>query len=296
MMGAEKFFETDEGPFHYIDWGGIGPLAHLSHATGLCAGVYTPLAEKLSARLHVVGMDDRGHGRTRALADPRRLRSWDTFARDLESFFERFDRPVIAMGHSRGAVASLLLAVKRPDLVSALVLIDPTILPYSWMWWWYLAKKTGAARLVPIVATAAKRRYRWPDRKTILENYRKKAVFQSWQAEFLEAYIEHGTEADRDGGVRLCCRPVWESKAFAACSHDVWRYVNQLKQPTLLLYGDRSDTCLPATVRRFSRSVPHARITAFERTGHFVPMERPGEVAAAISDFIDQISHGETEE
>lgn len=290
MMGTDKFFETDDGPFHYIDWGGNGPLVHLSHATGLCAGVYTPLAEKLSGKLHVVGMDDRGHGRTRATADPRKLRSWDTFAEDLESFFERLDRPVIAMGHSRGAVASLLLAVKRPDLVSALVLIDPTILPYSWMWWWYLAKMTGAARWVPIVATAAKRRYLWPDRKTILENYRRKTVFRSWQAEFLEAYIECGTEVLQDGGVRLCCRPAWESKAFATCSHDIWHFVNRLKQPTLLLYGDRSDTCLPATVRRFSRSVPHAHITALERTSHFVPMERPGEVTAAIYDFIDRIS------
>jgi pimeloyl-ACP methyl ester carboxylesterase len=33
------------------------------------------------------------------------------------------------MGHSRGATASLLLAGKRPDLIRALVLIDPTILP-----------------------------------------------------------------------------------------------------------------------------------------------------------------------
>ncbi|MGD8990417.1 MAG: hypothetical protein PVI00_03070, partial [Desulfobacterales bacterium] len=39
----------------------------------------------------------------------------------------------------------------------ALVLIDPTILPFSWMWWWYVFKLTGLTRFVPIVATAAKR-------------------------------------------------------------------------------------------------------------------------------------------
>ena len=28
-----------DGPFHYINWGGAGPLAHISHATGFCAGM-----------------------------------------------------------------------------------------------------------------------------------------------------------------------------------------------------------------------------------------------------------------
>ena len=69
--------------------------------------------------------------------------------------FASLGGPIIALGHSRGGTASLLLAAKYPDLVRALILIDPTILPFSWMWWWYLAKKTGAARFVPIAYRAA---------------------------------------------------------------------------------------------------------------------------------------------
>ena len=187
LAPVSKKFNTVDGEFHCLDWGGTGPLAHFSHATGLCAGVYAPLARQLTDSFRLVSMDDRGHGRTRATADPDKLQSWHTFASDLEFYFEQLDEPVIAMGHSRGAVASLLLAAKRPELISALVLIDPTILPFSWMWWWYLAKKTGATRWVPIVATAAKRRYLWPDREAILENYRRKSVFRTWQTGFLEA-------------------------------------------------------------------------------------------------------------
>lgn len=157
-MRHDHNFKSSEGDFHYIDWGGSGPLAHFAHATGFCAATYTPLAERLGKSLRVLGMDDRGHGRTRAEADARKLRNWDIFAEDLERFFEHLGEPVIAMGHSRGAMVSLLVAVKRPDLVRALILIDPTILPLSWMWWWFLAKKTGLSRFVPIAVRATKRR------------------------------------------------------------------------------------------------------------------------------------------
>ncbi len=261
-------------------------MAHFAHATGLCAGVYSPLAHILRSELSILGMDDRGHGRTCVPADPDRLTGWNVFADDLELFFDHLEKPVIAMGHSRGAAVSLMLAIRRPDLIRALVLIDPTILPFAWMWWWYLAKKSGLARWMPIVATAAKRRSVWPDQESILRSYRQKTVFRTWRDGFLEAYIADGTAKALPGGVRLCCEPAWESKCFAVCPHDIWRYVPQLTQPVLVLYGANSDTFLGPAVRRFRSRVPHARFKCFEKCGHFVPMEQPGATAEAILDFL----------
>lgn len=290
MSRHDCTFKGPNGDFHFIDWGGAGPLAHFAHATGLCAGVYAPLVELLRSRLEMIGMDDRGHGKTEAPANPRRLKNWDIFVEDLQLFFDHFKKPVIAIGHSRGATVSLLLAIKRPELISALVLIDPTILPYSWMWWWYLAKKTGVAKRIPIVATAARRKYIWPNRETILNAYRHKGVFQSWKDGFLEAYIAEGTEDSDQGGVKLSCEPAWESKCFAVCPHDVWRYIPKLQQPTLILYGAKSDTFLPAAVKRFELNVPHAAFHCFENTGHFVPMERPNQSAETILTFLKSMA------
>ena len=286
MPERDCTFSGPEGNFHYIDWGGTGPPAHFSHATGFCAGAYSPLMKLLGSQLDIVGLDDRGHGKTMVPADPAKLKNWDVFANDLAIFFESLSEPVIAIGHSRGATVSLLLAVKRPELIRALVLIDPTILPLSWMWWWYLAKKTGTAKRVPIAATAAKRRYVWPDRRSILDSYRRKAVFSRWQKGFLEAYIEAGTEETAEGKIRLCCAPAWESRCFAVCPHDVWRYIPRLKQPTLVLYGAKSDTFLAPAARRFTAKVPAAVMVSLEETGHFVPMERPAETAETIMTFL----------
>jgi len=286
MFERDCTFNGSEGDFHYIDWGGAGPPAHFSHATGLCAGAYSPLMRLLKPRLEVIGMDDRGHGKTAVPADPANLKDWHVFVADLANFFESLKEPVIAIGHSRGATVSLLLAIKRPELIRALVLIDPTILPFSWTWWWYLAKKTGLARRVSIVATAAKRRYVWPDRRTMLESYREKAVFSGWQDGFLEAYVEAGTQETADGNIRLCCKPAWESRCFAVCPHDMWRYIPRLKQPTLVLYGAESDTFLAPAAKRFEAKVPAAAMVSVAKTGHFVPMEHPAETAETIIAFL----------
>jgi pimeloyl-ACP methyl ester carboxylesterase len=285
-MRQDGFFRGVDGDFHFIDWGRGGPLAHFSHATGFCAGVYTPLAKRLALRLRVLGMDDRGHGRTKAPAVPERLKDWDVFVQDLESFFEYLGEPVVAMGHSRGAVASLLLAVKRPDLIRALVLIDPTILPYSWMWWWFLARKTGLSKYVPIAARAAKRRDEWPDTETLLSVYKNKFPFTSWKNGFLEAYVSEGTEKTGQGRIRLSCKPEWEARCFSVCPHDVWRYVPRLQSPTLVLFGKQSDTFLKSAVRRFKANAPHAVLRGFDDTGHFVPMEKPDETVQAVMDFL----------
>ena len=285
-MRKDHTFISPDGDFHYIDWGGTGPLAHLSHATGFCAGAYTPLAAKLRPYLHVIGMDDRGHGKTSAPADPGRLKNWDIFADDLARLLEQFQEPVIAMGHSRGAVTSMLIAISRPELVRALVLIDPTILPYSWMWWWFLAKKTGLARFVPIAYKAAQRRNGWLSREAMFAAYQGKGPFQGWKDGFLEGYITEGTKETGQGTIKLCCEPAWESRCFAACPHDVWRYIPKILQPTLVLYGAESDTFLASAVRRFKARVPTASFRRLEHTSHFVPMEQPEQSAEAILSFL----------
>jgi pimeloyl-ACP methyl ester carboxylesterase len=285
-LPLKQYCPGRDGEFYYLDWGGSGPILHISHATGYCAGVYTPLAERLTPAMRVVGMDDRGHGRTTVPADPRKLKDWNIFREDLAAFVRNLGSPIIALGHSRGGTVGLLLAVKYPELVRALILIDPTILPYSWMWWWCLAKKVGVARFVPIAYRAAKRRKVWPDRETIWRSYRNKESMKRWEESFLRAYVEEGTVETPDGQITWRCDPAWESRCFYTCPHDVWRFVPQVRCPTLVIYGRQSDTFLKPAAARFKRKLPSAELVGMENTSHFVPMERPEETTAAILNFL----------
>ncbi len=287
-MSQDQFIDTPRGKFHVIDWGGPAgrPLVLIDHATGFCAGMYAPLAELLRPHLRVIGLDDRGHGRTRAPADPRRLKNWFTFADDLAGVLETLGEPVIMVGHSRSGPAGVFTAVRRPELIRALILLDPTILPWGWMGGWWLAKKVGLARRVPIAHRAARRRAVWPDRESILAAYNGKSVFAHWRPGWLTAYVAECTEPDPDGKIKLCCDPAWEARAFATCTHEIWRYVPRIGCPTLLLYGDRSDTFRHSAARRFARLVPGSEVVALENTSHFVPMERTEECRDRIIAFL----------
>ena len=106
-MKKDQTFDGKNGSFHYIDWGGNGPLAHFSHATGLCAHSYTPLVSRITEDMRVIGMDDRGHGKTTAPADIRKLQNWETFISDLGLFLSSFHEPVIANRNGILTIAQL---------------------------------------------------------------------------------------------------------------------------------------------------------------------------------------------
>ena len=124
----EGFVEIPGGRLHYLDWGGPGLQTHLLHANGFCAGIYTPLVKYFTTDLRIVASDIRGHGDSdRAVLEP--IRHWDVFANDLKLLVEgAMTPPVIGIGHSLGAVSTLIAAATYPHLFSRIILMDPVVL------------------------------------------------------------------------------------------------------------------------------------------------------------------------
>jgi pimeloyl-ACP methyl ester carboxylesterase len=269
----------------WSDWGGSGPALHFAHANGFPSATYRKLIENLTCRHHVVSMDARPLWPN---SKPSALRDWWPFADELrEELNRRGLRGIIGVGHSLGAATSLLAASTDPGLFSAVVAIDPLLMTGVHSLFWGAVKAVGLQHKIPIVRGARRRRQLWPDRLAVLSAYSSKKVFSSWDPEVLEDYIEAGTVDLPDGGVRLRYPKEWEARIFSAAPHDLWPHLRKVSVPTLFVQGENSDTFLDAARKKIEKEVPGARTVVIPGASHFVPMERPTELARLVDDFLE---------
>src|SRR3990172_121207 len=135
MEPKDGFVAANGIRLHYLEWGGEGPPLVMLHATGFLARLWEPIAIEMSARYHVYAYDARGHGDSDkpGIDEPEGPASgygWEGLSADLMGFLEAHGlRAVPIVGHSSGAAGAIRLAALRPEYVSALVLIEPTVFP-----------------------------------------------------------------------------------------------------------------------------------------------------------------------
>ena len=104
---------------HWLDWGGSGPPLHFAHGNGFPPATYRKLIETLRRDSHVVSMEARPLWPG---SDPQSLSNWPDLARDLKEELERRGlRGSVGVGHSLGAVVTLLAAAEDPGLFKAVV-------------------------------------------------------------------------------------------------------------------------------------------------------------------------------
>jgi len=264
---------------------------HFAHATGFNAETYSSLLAKVDPAIGLYLMDARGHGRSEASADPRKLRSWRPYRDDLEAFASTLPQPLILAGHSMGATVSMELAAVRPDLVRGLLLIDPVIVPPAQIPVLALARTFGLSeRLVPIAKMAARRRMEFPSKEAAVENYLGKGPFRTWPREWIEHYVEGGTIEAEDGTVRLSCDRAWESKTFAMATVNPYRALRKVRCPITLFAREHTGPPFTRASREaFMRCQARTRLLILEDVTHFMAMERPDIVVEEIERMAERI-------
>jgi pimeloyl-ACP methyl ester carboxylesterase len=115
------------GPVHWVDFGGLGggPTFVLVHGLGGSHLNWALVAPSLTGRGRVVAVDLAGFGLTPAAGRPTTV---GANARLLGRFVrEVIGPPVILVGNSMGGMVCVLHTNARPDTVSGLVLVDPSL-------------------------------------------------------------------------------------------------------------------------------------------------------------------------
>ncbi len=271
----------------YLDFGGSGPLVHLATANGFPPETYRPLAACLVRRQRVLGY------RARPLwpqSQPYDIQNWRDLAQDMIQDLAALhpSAPVIALGHSLGGIMSLYAVLQHPERFSALVLIDPVILPRRMLPLIWLMRQLNQHHRSPLARRARRRRTQFESATTALQRYQGRGVFANFTPEALEGYIAGGLRSDEQGGMTLAWSAAWESRIFSLVPVDTWDAVAKVTIPLLLIRGKYSDLLIDRSWLQLQRHLPHAELVELEGS-HMVPMEQPHVVAEVVQHFLDRV-------
>lgn len=243
-----------------IQWPGAEPTIVLVHGLAGHAGEWVPVVVRLDERLGVVAFDQRGHGRsTRTPHGMTRSAHADDVAAVVRSVAAA---PVTLVGHSLGGHTAMLTAVRHPDLVGRLVMIEaspggpnPTAVDNAARWL--------ASWPVP-----------FPTRNAAVEFFGGGTAGRAWT---------DGLTVTTDG-----VRPRFETATILRALEEIagrswWDEWEAVLCPTVVMRG-ASGWLSDDDVDRMARAGSSTRVVVVADAGHDVHLDQPARVSEHIVD------------
>jgi pimeloyl-ACP methyl ester carboxylesterase len=173
-----------------------------------------------------------------------------------------------------GGTSSLLAAAAAPEQVRALALFDPVLFEPP--------TEPDAAAESPLVLGALRRRPSFHSKAAALEAYRGRGAFRTWSEAQLADYVEAGFRPDGEGQVTLACTPAWEASNFRSHNYDPWGAFAASRCPIRILRAEIGSTARLDDRLEALTADGRIAVETVPGTSHFLPMERPDLVRAAL--------------
>jgi pimeloyl-ACP methyl ester carboxylesterase len=259
----------------------VRPVLQFSHGNGFPASSYQKMLDGLAGRFEIHAVERIGHDSAYPVTD-----NWPHLERELIAAIERQHQPVCLLGHSLGGLLSIAVALARPELVRAVVILDAPVLA-SWRAWMFrLLKLSGRdARFSPAAATL-KRRVEFDSLEAARAHFRSKQLFARLDDEVLTDYL--GRPADPALPLRLSFDAAIEARIYRTIPHTLaGRMRRGSKVPIGFLAGTRS-----AETRLVGLSAAQALVGQHLQWidgSHLFPLERPLVAARAVDQMFQRL-------
>jgi pimeloyl-ACP methyl ester carboxylesterase len=249
---------------YYEATGVDGPAIVFSHGLFMDHTMFDPQVLKLRDRYRCITWDERGHGQTGEVDEP--FSYWDS-ADDLRALLHHLGikRAVLA-GMSQGGFLSLRAALRYPDLVRALILIDtqagqedPEKLPYYGTLLERWNTEGLSDELAEIIATII-----------LGPGW---AGAGEWKARWGELPI---------GAVNMSFQTL-------AGREDLHDRLGEIRAPSLVVHGDGDLAIALDRAHQLLDGLPHAVLRTIPGAGHASNLTHPEPVTEAIELFLDAL-------
>ena len=239
------------------------PPLVLLHALGTDGALFDGLVPLLPG-LRILRPDLRGHGASDVPPAPYTM---GALIRDVERLMDHVEmKDAVVLGVSLGGLAAQGLAVKRLDLVRAMVLSSTAARIGSPAMWAERSAQIAAAGLAPYADGAMERMFG--------RNWRDEPAMPAIRARLITTHPQG-----------------WMGCAAAIAGADFYTPTAALTLPTLAIAGDRDGTTPPDLVRETADLIRGSRFHLIRGAGHLPFLEKPAEYAALLTGFLRSIGH-----
>jgi haloacetate dehalogenase len=268
--------------------GGQGSPVVLLHGHPRTHATWQHVAPALAQRHTVVCPDLRGYGRSSLPPDEvdHAQSSKRAMARDVVALMRTFGhRRFSVVGHDRGSLVALRLALDHTEIVTRLVIMDglPVVehlerlnenFVRAWWHWWFLGQTEKPAERV--ICADPKAWYVTP----APEIMGVEAHAELWEA-LMNPAVVHGMCEDYRAGLRV-------DRSHEEADRAAGR---QVRCPTLLLQAAHDDLDIHGDpVAIWAPWIAGPFSAAMIDSGHHQAEEAPDQVLAALAGFLDQRS------
>jgi proline iminopeptidase len=270
LPAGEAYLAVPGGRIWYkVSGAGAGTPVILLHGGPGYSSFYLKAFEELGDDRSVVRYDQLGGGKSDRIADTT-LFTIDHFVRELDSLRARLGyAKVHLLGHSWGTILAIEYYRVHPGHVASLTLASAALDIPTW--------ERNAKRLVGTLPDSSRRaiRIREAEGKFDAPDY------QAALGEFYGRYVwRHPVEADLDSLMKTVNERIYnymqgpsEFTITGTLKHyDGTALLRRVKVPTLFTVGE-FDEADPATIRRFARMTPGARVVVFRGAAHLTPWD-----------------------
>jgi pimeloyl-ACP methyl ester carboxylesterase len=257
-------------PALYSEEAGSGVPVLLIHPAGSTASTWGTVVDDLARIGRVITYDRRGYARSGG-APPR---SMSNHTADAAAVLERLDAAsAVVVGTSAGAAIAVDVAVRRPDLVRAVVAHE-----FPWRFARHRPSGPQVAALAKVAGLVVRRR-------------------ESDAAELLlsTAY------SYRDGGSAWdAFPPAWRQAARDNAHATLVDFLNSIRNyprapeladarvPIVCSYGSRSPESMRRLVEELAAAIPGARARCVEGAGHAAPFDATDNFVALVAEMVSE--------
>ena len=260
VNGVQLFYEeTGSGPDTIV----------FSHGLLMSGDMFSEQVKAFSDRYRCISYDHRGQSRSEVTASGYDM---DTLTEDAAALIRELDcAPCHFAGLSMGGFVGMRLAIRHPELVKSIVLMETTADPEP-------EQNKGPYRRLAFIG-------RWLSFRLVVNPLMKIMFGRSFledpdRAELRTKWKNHLLSLGRTGTSRAAHGVIDRQ--------GVYDQLGEIRTPTLIIVGKEDVATVPAKSERMRDAIQGSVYRELPRGGHSSTIEEPEAVTRAMQDFFDQ--------